>query len=753
VRLQPARGVHDPLFARALALGDGAARALLLSLDLIGVDAELTAAIRTRVEQATGVDAASVAVIATHTHGAPCVLSGGQLGSPDPQYRELVTTGAVQAAIDAVGRLTACQVRFASGSERAVASNRRDPAGPLDPAVEVLRFDAEGRCLGLLVSYACHPVVLGPDNLLLTRDYPGTVIDALEALYPGATVMFATGAAGQLNTGHSAHDSWHAAPAARRSFAEAERVGRLLAASALHASETAAAAPPAAFTPLRVASEQVTLATLAADPELPALQAAWRAELSGDATLTPERYAVLQAYLQWADSVPGLPAEVTVEVQALGFCGRALALFPGEVFVEYGLRVKERFAQRAVTLAYANSAPGYLPTRRALAEGGYEVAEAHRFYGQRGPFGPETEEALVGAMLDAVGRVLPEARFQKSPGWLDIQVNGFAGIDFNTGRTTPAEFEQARLALRAVGVTRFLPTVITADAEHLLQCLARIDEACRASRELELAMPGIHLEGPFISPLDGARGAHPLECVIPPDLQLFERLQAAAGGRIRLVTLAPEIEGSIGFIRELVSRGVRVAIGHSLADSAQLAAAADAGASLSTHLGNGLPGQLARHPNPLWDQLADDRLAASVIFDGHHLPDSVMRVLQRAKAPGRLILTSDAVALAGLKPGVYEGQVGGKVELHESGRLTMFGSEYLAGSASSLLDGVNTALRVTGLPLQQVLEFVTRAPERLLGLPPAAEQLLLRIEADGVAVDRIIPPDGPPARPAAGKAG
>lgn len=324
-----------------------------------------------------------------------------------------------------------------------------------------------------------------------------------------------------------------------------------------------------------------------------------------------------------------------------------------------------------------------------------------------------------------------------SPGWLDIQVNGFAGVDFNSGRTTPAEYEQAREALRALGVTRFLPTVITAAPDHLAECLARIDEARCASPELARAMPGVHLEGPFISPEDGARGAHPLEHVRPPDPALFEELQAASGGRIVLVTLAPEQPGSVPFIRNLTARGVRVAIGHSLADGEQLAAAAQAGASLSTHLGNGLPALLPRHQNPLWDQLADDRLAASAIFDGHHLPESVMRVMHRAKAPDRLVLTSDAVALAGMPPGVYEGQVGGRVELHESGRLTMYGSEYLAGSASSLLDGVNTALRVLGLGLPEVLRFVTEVPQRLLGLPEAEESLLLRRTGGGVEVEAV----------------
>lgn len=728
-----AEGVHDPLYARVLALADGTAETLLITLDLIGCDAELTARIREKVAHTTGVPHAAIAVTATHTHGAPAVLRRGDLGVVDSDFLKQVVAGAATAARAAVASLEPCSVRFGRANETTVGHNRRDPHGPTDPAVEVIRFDSGARCLGLLVSYACHPVVLGANNLQVTRDYPGVLVDTLEAAYSGATVLFATGAAGQINTGHSAHDSWKPGPATRRTFAEAQRIGRLLAGVALQASETAAAGPSAAFTPLRYASRSVTLKVLP-DPALPGLPERWTEELTG--TTDPVRSAVLEACLRWSHQVEALPATVTTQVQALGFCGHALALFPGEVFVEYGLRLKERFPRQVVTLAFANDAPGYLPTRAALAEGGYEVAEAHRFYGQRGPFSPDTEDALVRAMSSAVSSVLPAESFVSS-GWLDIQVNGFAGIDFNSGRTTPAEFEQARLALRQAGVTRFLPTVITASPNHLLACLARIDEACRSSAELERAMPGIHLEGPFISPLDGARGAHPLDCVIPPDLELFEQLQDAAGGRIRLLTLAPEQPGSTAFISKLVARGVRVAIGHSLASPEQLAAAAAAGASLSTHLGNGLPGQLARHTNPLWEQLADDRLTASAIFDGHHLPDSVMRVITRCKAPDRLVLTSDAVALAGMPPGVYDGQVGGKVELHPSGRLTMFESEYLAGSASSLLDGVNTALRVTGLPLPEILPWVTSVPEQLLGLPPCSEELLLRVAGGRVELEGI----------------
>lgn len=320
------------------------------------------------------------------------------------------------------------------------------------------------------------------------------------------------------------------------------------------------------------------------------------------------------------------------------------------------------------------------------------------------------------------------------PGWIDLQVNGFAGVDFNKPDVTDEALELARLELRRVGATRFLPTVITGPVAGMSACLARMAQARDANPAFRAAVPGFHVEGPFISALDGARGAHPRESVIPPSLDVFDRLQDAAGGAIRLLTLAPEHEGSLAFIEELVSRGVTVSIGHSLASSARLAEAVQAGASMSTHLGNGLPGTLARHPNPLWDQLADERLVAGAIFDGHHLPASVMRVIVRCKAPANLVLVSDAVALAGLPAGVYEGQVGGKVELHDSGRLTMFGSDYLAGSASTLLDGVNTALTVTGFELEDVLPWVTSVPERLLGLPASGEVLELAVTPDGVNV-------------------
>lgn len=332
----------------------------------------------------------------------------------------------------------------------------------------------------------------------------------------------------------------------------------------------------------------------------------------------------------------------------------------------------------------------------------------------------------------------PDPRVLVGPGWTDVQVNGFAGHDVNGDPMPPAGFEAMRRALATTGVTRFLPTVITAAASDMSARLRAVAQAREASDTTRRAIPGIHLEGPFLSPEDGARGAHPLSAIRGPDRALFEAFQEAASGLIRLVTLAPERPGALELIGYLRSHDIVVAIGHTLADGQRIAEAADAGATLSTHLGNGAPALLPRHPNVIWEQLAEDRLYASAIFDGHHLPPSVMRVLLRVKGPDRLLLTSDAVSLAGRPPGVYEGQVGGKVELHPNGRLTMHGTAYLAGSASSLADGVATAVDRLGTDPRDAIAMVSRVPETLLGLPPSDDLTVVELRPSGLSVRRVV---------------
>ncbi len=300
------------------------------------------------------------------------------------------------------------------------------------------------------------------------------------------------------------------------------------------------------------------------------------------------------------------------------------------------------------------------------------------------------------------------------PGLCDLQVNGFAGVDFNSPATTEADVMRAIDRLRATGVTRFLPTLITSSRERFSQCARRLAQTNHA------AIAGLHLEGPYIAAEDGPRGAHPREHVVPASVEDFARRQDAAEGRIRLVTLAPEVPGGLALIDYLVARGVRVAIGHTAATPAQIRDAVKAGATLSTHLGNGCAQLLARHPNFLWEQLAADELHASLIADGHHLPPATMKVMVRAKTPARTMLITDAVAAAGCAPGRYELN-GELVELSPEGRVTPPGKPWLAGSSLTLDCAVANAVKFAGVPFAAAWAMASTQPAQFLGLQPAGK--------------------------------
>ncbi len=302
-----------------------------------------------------------------------------------------------------------------------------------------------------------------------------------------------------------------------------------------------------------------------------------------------------------------------------------------------------------------------------------------------------------------------------APGLIDLQVNGYAGHDLNAeGLTTETVLALAE-ALRIAGVTTFLPTLITASEARITAGLRAIAAARAATPWLAHAIPFVHVEGPWLSPEDGPRGAHPLAHIRAPDLTEFDRWQAASGNLVGLVTLSPHWSTAPDTIRALALRGVRVSLGHTHAGPAQLAAAIDAGASLATHLGNGIAAMLPRHPNALWTQLADDRLTAMFIADGHHLPAETLKAMVRAKGIERSILVSDAVALGGLPPGRYEQPVGGSVELSADGRLSLAGTPYLAGAARPLADGVAFAAGPAGFGLAAALAMATANPGRILG--------------------------------------
>ena len=223
------------------------------------------------------------------------------------------------------------------------------------------------------------------------------------------------------------------------------------------------------------------------------------------------------------------------------------------------------------------------------------------------------------------------------------------------------------------------------------------------------------MEGPYISPADGPRGAHRLADVRPASVGDFNRRQDAADGRIVLVTLAPEIGGAIALIEHLVASGVRVACGHTAAAPEQIADAVAAGATLATHLGNGCAQMLPRHPNAIWELLAADGVFASFIVDGHHLPPATVKAMVRAKGIGRSILVTDAVAAAGCEPGTHT--LGGVTcELSDDGRVSLPGTPYLAGSALTLDRAIANTVRYTGLPLESVIPMASVIPAAYLGL-------------------------------------
>jgi len=294
------------------------------------------------------------------------------------------------------------------------------------------------------------------------------------------------------------------------------------------------------------------------------------------------------------------------------------------------------------------------------------------------------------------------------PGLFDLQVNGFAGVDFNSREVTADLVAHALERMRATGVTRCLPTLITGPFDLFAACV-RVLTAVG-----DPAIAGIHMEGPYISPAEGARGAHPPAHIVHASRDDFDRRQEACDGRIRLVTLAPEVPGAIRLIEYLVQSGVRVAIGHTAATPQAIADGIAAGATLATHLGNGCPQMLPRHPNPIWELLAADEVLISVIVDGHHLPAATVKAMVRAKGAARTILVTDAIAAAGCTPGPYA--IGGVVcELDGNGRVGLPGTPYLAGSALTMDRAIGIAARFTGLPIADVAAMASTIPARWLG--------------------------------------
>ncbi|WP_421810109.1 N-acetylglucosamine-6-phosphate deacetylase [Flagellimonas sp.] len=303
-----------------------------------------------------------------------------------------------------------------------------------------------------------------------------------------------------------------------------------------------------------------------------------------------------------------------------------------------------------------------------------------------------------------------------APGLVDLQVNGYKGIDFNSGNITKEEVAKVVQCLWEVGVTTFYPTLITNSDKNIKNALRAIVEACKEDKLVNDSIGGIHLEGPFLSSEEGPRGAHPLEHLKNPDWELFKTWQEYAKGRIKLITLAPEREGADDFIKKCIASGVLVSIGHTAANPDQIKEAVKAGAHMSTHLGNAAHLNLPRHPNYIWEQLASDDLWISLIADGFHLPESVLKVFIKVK-PEKSILVSDCTQFAGLPPGIYTSHIGGAIELNGEGRLFMKKNpELLAGSAQTLVHCIDHLVNSGLVSLSKAWRMASNQPMEVMNI-------------------------------------
>nr|WKN37296.1 amidohydrolase family protein [Tunicatimonas sp. TK19036] len=300
-------------------------------------------------------------------------------------------------------------------------------------------------------------------------------------------------------------------------------------------------------------------------------------------------------------------------------------------------------------------------------------------------------------------------------GLIDLQVNGIDGVDFNNTSLHHKDVLKATQYLLSKGVTTFFPTLITNADDNVLKLLETLRLACEKYPLVEACVGGIHLEGPFISEVEGARGAHNLQYIKAPDWQWVQKCQEVSGGRVKLLTLSPEWEGTNELIRQCRQQGILVAIGHSFATPEQIQSAVKAGATLSTHLGNAIPLMLPRHPNLLWEQLAQDDLYASIIADGFHLPNAFLKVAIRAKGD-KTILVSDATCFSGMTPGTYQTHIGDEVILEKGGRLAMKKSpDLLAGATKCLVEDVQYLLTQDLASLKTTWQMASTNPAAFLG--------------------------------------
>jgi len=305
------------------------------------------------------------------------------------------------------------------------------------------------------------------------------------------------------------------------------------------------------------------------------------------------------------------------------------------------------------------------------------------------------------------------------PGLVDLQVNGYAGFDFNSNPDswTAEDFRRVSNALRKRGVIAALPTMITDGVDQMLKRVSKYFTIIKSNPDLASQFPGLHIEGPFISSNDGPRGAHPKPyCKHPSELpHLLEDLRQESGDRISLFTLAPELKGSIELIEEATNAKICVGIGHTEAGFDIISDAVRAGAKISTHLGNGSHQLLSRHANYIQMQLAMDELFASFIADGHHIPYYTLKNFIKAKGTERSILVTDAMSAAELGPGTYN--LGDeKVVVRDDLHVSIPGQQNLAGSALTLDRAIMNVTANCNIPFEKAWQMASAHPASLIGL-------------------------------------
>jgi hypothetical protein len=391
-RENPSIGVRDPLYVRALVLDDEDRQVALISCDLLGFDRALMVELRDRIALRTGIPAPHVMVACTHTHGGPATMRLVDCGEIDPAYVEGLLPRMVDAVAQAQSHLEPATLAVGHAQSTAGVHNRRTPGDVIDPAVGLLRVDeSAGKPLAVVVNYTCHPTTLTSDNCRITADYPGLVVDRIEAEC-GGVALFLMGAIGDVG------------PIARGEESLAT-VGNGVADAALAALPTLAAN---ALTRISVASEVLALPLLplpSRDDWL-ALRASYEsAALAAEQSANPASAKAQWAMVHWTERMfeqmqdESLSPTVEVEIQTLRLGDLVIVGVPGEFFVELGLQIKEKLqkagVQQVMIVGFANGNVGYIPARRAYPKGGYEIADAYRYYGYPAAIAPEGGEEIV----------------------------------------------------------------------------------------------------------------------------------------------------------------------------------------------------------------------------------------------------------------------------------------------------------------------------------------------------------------------